>query len=80
MPQPKQTPWVRKSCQIWFAKEAATSPAVWKRIPINSVVRVPNRWMDIVAIGETSIAVEMDSPPTKAKSSRVAPGYVLEAK
>ncbi len=55
-------------------------PAVSKSIPTNNEIRVPNFLVQIVAMGETMSAIEIDRPPTKAYSRAVAPGNVLLAR
>lgn len=60
-----------------FAHDAPKSPAVSKRIPIESVACVPNFLVAIVANGEIIKANEIERPPTKAYSRDVAPGKVL---
>jgi hypothetical protein len=63
MPQPKQTPWLRKSCQVLVAKDAPMSERAWKKTPIRSVTRVLKMRVVAVAIGETMRAWEMERPP-----------------
>lgn len=47
---------------------------VSKKMPIRSVVRVPQSRVVRVAAGETRSACDIESPPTKAKSRFDAPG------
>jgi hypothetical protein len=47
---------------------------------MNNEIRVPNFLVQIVAMGETMSAIEIDRPPTKAYSRAVAPGNVLLAR
>jgi hypothetical protein len=77
MPHPKQTPWLRKSCHISFAKDAPMKEMVWKNTPSSSVVFVPKSLVIVVAMGDMSSAIEIDNPPTNAKSILVAPGNLL---
>ena len=48
--------------------------AVCRAMPVRRHVLVPNQPTIRVAIGDTSMAWEMERPPTKAKSRYVAPG------
>ena len=59
------------------ANEAPMSATVSKTTPMKSVVRVPQRRVEIVVKGEIRSACEIDRPPTKAYSIGVAPGKVL---
>lgn len=68
IPAPKQTPWERKSWYMLCANEAPMRARVSNKTPMSSVVRVPHNRVVIVAIGEVSSAMEIESPPTKAKS------------
>jgi len=80
IPKPKATPWARKSCHISVAKDAPRRPAVCERMPILSVVCVPNLREHMVATGETTRDMEIESPPIKAYSRADALGYVLKVK
>jgi hypothetical protein len=77
IPTPKARPWERNRCQILFAHDAPSSPAVSKRIPMPSVFCVPNFLAATVAMGEMIKAIEMERPPINAYSRDVAPGNVL---
>jgi hypothetical protein len=52
MPQSKQRPWERKRCQIFVAKEALISAAVWRRTPMARVVRVEQIRVMVVMSGD----------------------------
>ena len=80
IPKPNANPWERKSCQILVDQEAPKSPAVSNMIPILSDAWVPYRRQHIVATGDTIKAIDMDSPPIKAYSRGVAPGYVSKVR
>lgn len=75
-PRPKHMPWLRKSCQIFFEKDAPIKLNVSKITPMDMVVLVPKRRVVVVASGETTMAKDIDKDPTKAYSKGVAPGNV----
>ena len=77
IPNPKARPCDKKRCQILFAHDAPSSPAVWRRIPMPNAARVPYFLAATVAIGDTIKAIDIDKPPMNAYSSDVAPGNVL---
>jgi hypothetical protein len=67
MPQPKHTPWLRNNCHISVTKDDPMKERVSKNTPMSKTVRVPSRPVKYVASGAIRRAVEMESPPIKAK-------------
>lgn len=80
IPMPKHTPCDKNNCQMASANDAPIKLAVSNTMPMVSVTFVPNMRVVSVASGETSMAQEMDSEPTNAYSSALAPGKVLVAR
>lgn len=66
IPQPKQTPWLRKMCHSSVAKDEPIRERVSKKTPRFKTRRVPQMWMRCVARGATRRAQEMLKPPVKA--------------
>lgn len=66
MPQPKQTPWLRKMCHFWVANEDPIKERVSKKTPRLSTNRTPHLWIMWVANGATRRAQEILKPPVKA--------------
>ncbi|KAG2027332.1 hypothetical protein GB937_001073 [Aspergillus fischeri] len=74
IPQPKQTPWLRKICHFCVAKEDPIKDRVSKKTPRLRTNRVPKRWIRCVASGATRSAQEMLRPPVKAYDNALVLG------
>ena len=75
-PQPKHTPWLRKRCQIFVAKDAPSIERDTSSVPMSKLALVPNLSFENAIAGEAKRDCEIDIPPIKAYSSWVAFGNV----
>ena len=73
-PIPTSAPCERYKCHALSANEAEMKPPARQRTPKNIGGRVPHLRAKYVTSGATSIAAAKLKPPTKAKSSGLAPG------
>jgi hypothetical protein len=63
IPRPNRTPCVRKRCPTCDAALAQSRLAVSRIVPMNMVLRMPNRWVIEVAMGDTrNVAVKLREP------------------
>jgi hypothetical protein len=74
IPIPKNTPWVRKRCQICLLNEAAIKAPVSMRTPAIITVRVEVLRRHKVARGPIIMEEDMERPPMKAYIRGVASG------